>query len=152
MSDATTDVSCKSCCAKKRETCDGDELSLLWIYGIVVAVFICVALTTCVFCVETRRRRDGITVAQAYSVQNLIPTAHVTAQAAAAESANAQAAGGIEAVAVPARSAAVGVPVPEGYLEPEDEFPEPPPIETAAVAVGDPMQLGGGVSRGPLLS
>ena len=59
VSDATTDVSCKSCCAKKRETCDGDELSLLWIYGIVVAVFICVALTTCVFCVETRRRRTS---------------------------------------------------------------------------------------------
>ena len=151
VSEVTYGVSCKSCCAKKRETCDDDDDVLVWwIVGMIAALFVFVGCSGLICCVETRRRRDGITVAEAYTVTNVMAMAHVTPAAPAASGAfPPPPGGGIEAVAVPARPATVGMPVPEGYCE--DDLPME--SATAAVVVGseDPMELGGPVSRSSLL-
>lgn len=101
VSEITYGVSCKSCCAKKRETCDDDDDVLVWwIVGMIAALFVFVGCSGLICCVETRRRRDGITVAEAYTVTNVMAMAHVTPAAPAASGTfPPPPGGGIEAVA-----------------------------------------------------
>lgn len=150
---------CSSCCARKKEECDtnGETQKIIWIAAAVVSIFLCASCSGLCVCFEKKRRRDGITVAEAYSVSHVMATAQVVIQnpmATAVAEADAPQADGIEAIPVsPARPSQVGVPLAEtGDMmydtDTDDEFremmgvEEPPIASVQAAGAQNPMDLG----------
>lgn len=78
--DWTPRVECSRCCARRDDDgCnDGDEYSLAWIITLVVSLLFCVCCGGFLARYEQRRRRDGITVAQAYRITSPLAQAEVS--------------------------------------------------------------------------
>lgn len=74
-------VECSRCCARRDDDgCndDGEEYSLAWILTLVVSLLFCVMCGGFLARYEQRRRRDGITVAQAYRITSPLAEAQVS--------------------------------------------------------------------------